>query len=227
MTFSGQRWTFAALLMFVMNVCRGHALTCHQAEYLIGNECCPMCLPGNRVRTDCTEFRSTSCLPCLDGTYMDHPTGLKQCFLCTICHQGSGLRTMWSCTSTSDAVCEPLDGFYCVEPASHGCYKAQKHTSCEPGQYISRNGTVSSDTECSDCSNGTFSDGSFTSCQPHTQCDSENLQLVKAGTASSDAECEEQTNLMALVWKYAILRTKLSVLSLLIPAEDGQKADVH
>ncbi|XP_044068365.1 uncharacterized protein LOC122883565 isoform X3 [Siniperca chuatsi] len=179
--------------ILVMSVFRGQTLTCQGAEYLIGNKCCPMCPAGSRVKTDCTEFRSTSCLPCVERTFMNQPTGLKQCFPCTNCDAGSGLKTKTSCTTTSDAVCEPLEGFYCVDSAEDGCAAAQKHTSCRPGQYIRQKGTALRDTECSDCSGGTFSDGTFTSCRPHTQCGSINLQL-RAGTASADAECGEQSS---------------------------------
>lgn len=52
-------------------------------------------------------------------------------------------------------------------------------------------GTASTDTECSDCSSGTFSDGTFHSCQPHTQCHSLNLQQITAGTSAADAQCGE------------------------------------
>ncbi|XP_044065840.1 tumor necrosis factor receptor superfamily member 5-like isoform X2 [Siniperca chuatsi] len=194
MMFRGKPLTAAALLILVMSVFRGQTLACHRAEYLIENECCPMCPAGSRVKTDCTEFRSTSCLPCVERTFMNQPTGRKQCFPCTNCDAGSGLKTKTSCTTTSDAVCEPLEGFYCVDSADGGCAAAQKHTSCRPGQYIRQKGTALRDTECSDCSGGTFSDGTFTSCRPHTQCESINLQLVRAGTASADAECGEQSS---------------------------------
>uniref|UniRef100_A0A7N6B1L2 TNFR-Cys domain-containing protein n=1 Tax=Anabas testudineus TaxID=64144 RepID=A0A7N6B1L2_ANATE len=120
----------------------GETTTCNLAEYQIGNECCPMCLRGSRVRTDCTEFRSTSCLPCLEGTYMNQPSGLKQCFPCSQCDAGSGLKIKCSCTTTSDTVCEPLEGFYCVDPSDNGCRAAQKHRSCEPGQYISQKAKI-------------------------------------------------------------------------------------
>ena len=43
---------------------------------------------GTRIETDCSEFRSTSCLPCADGTYMNKPSGLKSCFPCTNCVEG-------------------------------------------------------------------------------------------------------------------------------------------
>ncbi|XP_033181953.1 tumor necrosis factor receptor superfamily member 14-like isoform X2 [Anabas testudineus] len=180
--------------ILMIKVFSGQTTTCNLAEYQIGNECCPMCLPGNRVKTDCTEFRSTSCLPCLEGTYMNKPTGLKQCFQCSQCDAGSGLKMKRSCTTTSDTVCEPLEGFFCVDPSDNVCGGAQKHRSCEPGQYISQKGTASTDSVCSDCSDGSFSDGTFPSCRPHTQCEAKNLQLLKPGTTSTDAECEEHSS---------------------------------
>ncbi|XP_067465015.1 tumor necrosis factor receptor superfamily member 14-like isoform X2 [Thunnus thynnus] len=181
-------------LIIILKVFIGQILACHPAEYQIGEECCPRCSAGSRVKTDCTEFRSTSCLPCTDGTYMNHPTGLKYCLTCGNCDAGSGLQIKTSCTSTSNTVCQPLEGFYCMDSTEDGCVKALKHTSCQPGQYIRQKGTALRDTECTDCSDGTFSDGTFTSCQPHTQCESLKLQLIKPGTASADAECGKQSS---------------------------------
>uniref|UniRef100_A0A7N5ZRU3 TNFR-Cys domain-containing protein n=1 Tax=Anabas testudineus TaxID=64144 RepID=A0A7N5ZRU3_ANATE len=137
--------------ILVIKVFSGLTFTCHLAEYQIGNECCPMCLPGSRVRTDCTEFRSTSCRPCLEGTYMNKATGLKQCFPCTNCDEGSGLKIKRLCKTTSDTVCEPLEGFYCVDPSDNGCGAAQKHRSCEPGQYIIQHAPGTSLTYCRQC----------------------------------------------------------------------------
>ncbi|XP_033181961.1 tumor necrosis factor receptor superfamily member 14-like isoform X3 [Anabas testudineus] len=193
MTFRRKLLTAAYLLILMIKVFSGQTLTCHQAEYQTGNQCCPMCLPGSRVRTDCTEFISTSCLPCVEGTYMNQPTGLKQCFPCSQCDAGSGLKIKSLCTTSSDTLCEPLEGFYCVEPSDNGCGAAQKHKRCEPGQYISQKGTASTDSVCSDCSDGSFSDGTFPSCLPHTQCETKNLQLLKPGTTSTDAECEDHS----------------------------------
>uniref|UniRef100_A0A3Q0RWE7 TNFR-Cys domain-containing protein n=1 Tax=Amphilophus citrinellus TaxID=61819 RepID=A0A3Q0RWE7_AMPCI len=167
------------------------SLTCHPAEYLIGSECCLRCSPGknHRVKTHCNEYRSTSCLPCMDGTYTDKPNGLEQCTPCTNCTAGSGLKFNRSCTVTSDTVCELLQGFYCIYSVGDDCKEAQRHSSCGPGQYISQNGTASTDTKCSDCSAGTFSDGTSPSCQPHTQCEDLNLQEITAGTSAADAQC--------------------------------------
>ncbi|XP_033181956.1 tumor necrosis factor receptor superfamily member 14-like isoform X5 [Anabas testudineus] len=206
----------AAFLILMIKVFSRLSLTCHQAEYQIGNECCPMCLPGSRVKTDCTKFSSTTCLPCLVGTYMNKLTARRQCLFCKTCDKASGLKIKSPCTTTSDAVCEPLEGFYCVDPSDNGCGAAQKHRSCEPGQYISQKGTASTDTVCSDCSDGSFSDGSFPSCRPHTQCETKNLQLLKPGTTSTDAECEEHSlNKTIKQQTIIIIWTPVSVLVLL------------
>ncbi|KAK2898062.1 hypothetical protein Q8A73_014442 [Channa argus] len=96
--------TVTSFLILVMNIFSGHSLTCHRAEYQIGNECCPKCLPGSRVKIDCTEFRSTSCLTCLKGTFMNQPTGLKHCFICTNCDSDSGETFVVACSSLSTSV---------------------------------------------------------------------------------------------------------------------------
>lgn len=55
----------------------------------------------------------------------------------------SSVKVKMSCTTTSDTVCEPLEGFYCVDFTDGGCATAQKHTSCQPGQYVSDRGGIS------------------------------------------------------------------------------------
>ncbi|XP_047425673.1 tumor necrosis factor receptor superfamily member 5-like [Mugil cephalus] len=189
----------SAFLIIVIKVLCCQTLTCRPEEYQIENECCPMCPPGNRVKIHCTEFRTTSCLPCTSGTYMDKSTKHKQCFQCTNCDTGSGLKVKTSCTTTSDTVCEPLEGFFCIDLIKDQCVAAQKRKDCDPGQYIKEKGTSSSDTVCSDCSDGTFSDGTSTSCHQHTQCESMNLQLITAGTSSADSVCGEQTSNVGVI----------------------------
>ncbi|XP_029574322.1 tumor necrosis factor receptor superfamily member 14-like isoform X2 [Salmo trutta] len=170
------------------------SIACGRAEYRTGDECCPMCSPGNRVYKHCTEFTSTSCVPCTDSTFLDEPNGLTACIPCTNCDPGFGMTVMQPCTPSSDTVCGTLEGFYCLDPTKDGCRAAQRHSSCKPGQYISHTGTTSTDTVCSDCTGDTYSDGSFTSCQTHTQCDTLKRQQIKPGTHQSDSECGPQTS---------------------------------
>ncbi|XP_074537096.1 tumor necrosis factor receptor superfamily member 14-like [Halichoeres trimaculatus] len=177
------------LMIIIMKASSGQM--CHQTEYWNGNECCPMCGVGHRVKTDCEGEKSTSCQPCSEGTFMNKLNGLRSCFHCSECEEAAGLKIKRLCMWISDSVCEPLEGFFCTEPSEDGCGAAQRHRSCDPGHYISQRGSSESDSECSPCSEGTFSDGTFTSCQNHTECDPSNQQLLRPGTGSQDAECGE------------------------------------
>ncbi|XP_046902482.1 tumor necrosis factor receptor superfamily member 14-like [Hypomesus transpacificus] len=178
---------FQILVLFLhTGLCTG----CGPAEYLRGEKCCPMCPPGNRVHAHCTEFTTTQCIPCTGPTYLDQPNGRSSCFPCTTCDPVSGLKLKQGCTSTSDAVCEPLQGYFCKLPINQGCKVAQKHSRCKPGQYISQQATSFKDTECSDCTADTFSTGSWTFCKPHTKCESLDMVQLSPGNHSSDTTCE-------------------------------------
>ncbi|XP_041729185.2 tumor necrosis factor receptor superfamily member 14-like [Coregonus clupeaformis] len=184
-------WTINIILVLVSI---GSCIACGRAEYRIGDECCPMCSPGNRVYKHCTEFTSTSCVPCVDSTFLDEPNGLIKCKVCTNCDPGLGLKVKQPCRPSSDTVCGTLEGFYCLDPTKDGCRAAQRHSSCKPGQYISHTGTTSTDTVCADCIGDTYSNGSLTSCQPHTKCKSLGLQELRPGTHLSNSECGPQSS---------------------------------
>ncbi|XP_035595751.2 tumor necrosis factor receptor superfamily member 14-like isoform X1 [Oncorhynchus keta] len=184
-------WTITIILVLKSI---GSCIACGRAEYRIGDECCPMCSQGNRVHSHCTEFTSTSCAPCVDSTFLDEPNGLIKCKVCTNCDPGLGLKVKQPCRPSSDTVCGTLEGFYCLDPTKDGCRAAQRHISCKPGQYINHTGTASTDTVCADCPDKTYSDGSLTSCQPHTQCKSLGLQELRPGTHWSNSECGPQSS---------------------------------
>ncbi|XP_030641352.1 tumor necrosis factor receptor superfamily member 14-like [Chanos chanos] len=168
---------------------------CGKAEYEFNGECCPMCGPGFHVYRHCSEYTSTSCIPCLRSTFTDLPNGLNHCFPCTVCDSSQWLRTKTECTSIADTICEPREGFYCIDQNKHSCRAAVEHSKCKPGQYIIQKGTADTDTVCDDCVGETYSDGSFSSCRPHTQCESSNgvvRQVKRPGTHSSDTESNSQ-----------------------------------
>ncbi|XP_074781003.1 tumor necrosis factor receptor superfamily member 14 isoform X3 [Athene noctua] len=73
------------------------ALDCRPYEYPVGAGCCPRCAAGLRVFKHCTADSSTTCVPCVEGTYTDHPNGLEHCRKCKLCDKG---------TKTTDNVCE-------------------------------------------------------------------------------------------------------------------------
>jgi len=55
---------------------------------------------------------------------------------------GLRVRIKRSCTRSTDTVCEPLEGFYCIEKNKASCIYAVQHSKCHPGQYIRQAGVV-------------------------------------------------------------------------------------
>ncbi|CAL8253983.1 unnamed protein product [Arctogadus glacialis] len=160
-------------------------------DYQVGVGCCPLCLSGWYLVENCTADIMTKCSKCTDGTFQAGRNKEKQCSACS-CGAGLGLKVKKSCSSTSDAVCEVLDGFFCSDSNRGGCRAAQRHRlSCSPGHYIGQRGTADKDTECLHCTDGTFSNGTSSSCQNHTKCESVGLKLMKPGTDATDSECGE------------------------------------
>ena len=53
---------------------------------------------------------------------------------------GLGFKLKKQCTTTSDALCEVLDGYFCKDSVRGGCIAVQRHKDCSPGQYISQRG---------------------------------------------------------------------------------------
>ncbi|XP_063063880.1 tumor necrosis factor receptor superfamily member 14-like [Engraulis encrasicolus] len=181
--------TYRLIIIASIVHCTGYSVVCGKAEYYSGEGCCPVCSAGYHVRKHCTEYTSTTCAPCPPATFTDHPNGLSSCSSCRVCDNSAGLSLKTECISTSDTLCEPLEGHYCTDPIKDGCQGAVEHTKCSPGQYIKEKGTSSSDSVCGDCGNNTYSDGTFTSCRPHTKCEALGKEVIQEATLSSDAQC--------------------------------------
>ncbi|XP_058498145.1 tumor necrosis factor receptor superfamily member 14-like isoform X2 [Solea solea] len=78
---------------------------------------------------------------------------------CPKCSPGEYVRA--DCSDESSTKCNPCeDGTF--NDVFSGLKRCLNCTSCAPG-------TALTDTVCADCSAGTFSDGTFTTCRPHTQ----------------------------------------------------------
>ncbi|KAK2898506.1 hypothetical protein Q8A67_009924 [Cirrhinus molitorella] len=153
-----------------------------------------MCAPGNHVYWHCTADTSTTCVPCPASTYTDEPNGLIKCFSCTVCDTVQHLKVKKACTRFADTICEPQEGFHCIKPNKDSCVLALEHTECKPGQFIKQKGTAFTDTTCADCTDGTYSNGSLMACLQHSTCETMGFIEIKAGTTSSDAECQKVTS---------------------------------
>nr|XP_033777447.1 tumor necrosis factor receptor superfamily member 14 isoform X2 [Geotrypetes seraphini] len=167
--------------------------TCSQGEYKTGTLCCPMCQPATKVYRHCTEMSSTTCIPCVEGTYMDHPNGLTECFKCKFCDRGMGLSEKQSCTYFKNTVCGCQSGFFCAELKRDDCDLCQRQSVCEPGYYLKKPGTETTDTVCETCPDGTFSTENMSEkCKPWTKCTDLNMDELKSGTPSSDSLCKKK-----------------------------------
>ncbi|KAG5282745.1 hypothetical protein AALO_G00059500 [Alosa alosa] len=99
---------------------------------------------------------------------------------CPMC--GPGYYVYKHCTEHSSTSCAPCTASTCTD-AQSGLLSCRLCTECDSS-------TSSSDTVCGDCGENTYSDGSFTSCRPHTQCEP-GYELIKEGTSSNDTECKK------------------------------------
>ncbi|XP_062397902.1 tumor necrosis factor receptor superfamily member 14-like [Sardina pilchardus] len=210
--FTERQLKFCLLHLYAVSAVMMNA--CGPAEYKTGQECCPMCSTGYFVKYNCTEYASTSCLPCPNSTFTDSPNGLSKCFSCSLCDSSVGLKVKRACSSTLNTLCEPLEGHYCTDPIQDGCRGAVEHTKCSPGQYINQTGTGSTDAVCAECVGDTYSNGSFTSCRPHTRCESLGLFTGKPGTHTEDAYCENRRHHYMVLW--AVLPLACTVLVVLV-----------
>ncbi|XP_071431904.1 tumor necrosis factor receptor superfamily member 14 isoform X2 [Pithys albifrons albifrons] len=136
---------------------RSDAAGCELGEYPSGTECCPMCAAGYRVFKHCTAISSTTCTPCVAGTYTDHPNGLTQCRPCKLCDQGANLVTAVACTDRKNTVCDCQPGHFCRSLEPEGCELCQPYTVCVPGTMVKERGTYTKDHVCEVCPPGTSS----------------------------------------------------------------------
>uniref|UniRef100_A0A8C9QWF3 TNFR-Cys domain-containing protein n=1 Tax=Scleropages formosus TaxID=113540 RepID=A0A8C9QWF3_SCLFO len=172
---------------FILIMEHNHCSACNGTEYKVYERCCPACDPGFCVQLHCTAAYTTKCVPCPESTFTNKPHGRQICNPCTTCDERKN-----SLPSKKNTVCGVLEGNYCIDPYEGGCRAAQKHTTCKPGHFIKHPGTHSNDTVCENCPEKSFSDGSSTSCIPHTDCQSKELPTVKPGDNVSDSQCGEK-----------------------------------
>ncbi|XP_058408680.1 tumor necrosis factor receptor superfamily member 14 isoform X3 [Diceros bicornis minor] len=166
---------------------------CKEEEYPAGDECCPKCSPGYRVKQACEEQTGTLCAPCTPGTYTAHLNGLSECLPCRVCDAAMGLVVRRQCSSTENTECGCDQGHFCVSEEGDDCVECRPHAACRPGQRVQERGTEWQDTVCEDCQPGTFSpNGTLGECQPWTKCSGPFETEVKPGTSSTDVTCSSR-----------------------------------
>ncbi|NWI60161.1 TNR14 factor, partial [Calyptomena viridis] len=117
---------------------------------------------GLRVFKHCTASSSTTCIPCVKGTYTAHPNGLTHCMPCRHCDEGANLMTAAACTYTKNTVCGCQPEHFCTSLGPEGCELCQPYTVCGPGTVLKQRGKpTTKDNVCQVCPPGTSSTGSM------------------------------------------------------------------
>ncbi|CAJ1068762.1 tumor necrosis factor receptor superfamily member 10B-like [Xyrichtys novacula] len=133
------------LFGFDSRVRRAQQDQCKDQEYLNGGICCLNCPAGYHLISPCTkEGQRGQCEECQDGTYTEHPNGLKQCFKCTQCPTDQQIKK--PCTHTQDTECQCLPGTFCAP--DQPCEVCLKCSSCGKGEEIVRNCNATANTQC-------------------------------------------------------------------------------
>ncbi|CAM4673392.1 tumor necrosis factor receptor superfamily member 14 isoform X2 [Caretta caretta] len=200
-------WIFVIFL--ITQLPPSEAVKCYPGEYEINGECCPMCSAGTRVVKHCRESSSTTCMPCVDDTYTEHPNGLTECMRCKLCDAGARLIIKEKCSYTKNTMCGCDLGYFCRHIAGLDCEMCRPSTMCLPGSMVKEPGTEFRDNVCEVCPDGTFSATNMSrTCQSWTKCEEEGMAELKAGTATSNAVCVQRSlsvTAIALIIALAVL----------------------
>ncbi|KAG8447236.1 hypothetical protein GDO86_014631 [Hymenochirus boettgeri] len=132
----------------------------------------------------CTSNSRTKCRPCPENHYTQYWNYLESCRYCNVFCEGRE-RVKQHCSATHNRVCECQPGFY------RGSQFCVRHKECGPGYRVSQSGTAETDTECSPCPPGTYSDNHSTdeNCQPHVNCSALGKEINVPGTSHHNTLC--------------------------------------
>ncbi|XP_050973442.1 tumor necrosis factor receptor superfamily member 14-like isoform X3 [Labeo rohita] len=123
----------------------------------------------------------------------------KQC--CPMCAPGN--RVLWHCTDDTSTTCVPCPPLTFIDEPN-GFMECFPCTVCDAS-------TGSTDTICADCTGDTYSNGSFSSCLPHTKCEALGLAETNPGTHSSDSECGNSPTAVAIIAPSVIVTLALAL----------------
>ena len=158
---------------------------------------CATCTAG--TYSDSTN--SPSCTPCASGTY-NEVAGSTQCLPYSPC--SAGFSPSQPGTATSNQVCASCSaGTYCAGDTAgavsctgdtwdndlNPSTACATKTDCAAGQYVTSDGSSTSDRSCATCTSGSFSDASnSSSCATWSEC-SAGTYVSNTPSASADRVC--------------------------------------
>ncbi|KAL0967494.1 hypothetical protein UPYG_G00252940 [Umbra pygmaea] len=145
---------------------------------------CDKCPAGTSVSRHCTRTNVRECSRCSEGTFTLGENGVLQCHRCRRPCPEPFVEKV-PCTATSDRVCTcPLDHFAKGDTCT-------PYSLCPVGSGVRKRGSKVEDVRCKPCPRGTFSDtaSSVLRCRTHTNCLTQGLTPLAAGTNETDSIC--------------------------------------
>ncbi|XP_063816528.1 tumor necrosis factor receptor superfamily member 5 [Pseudophryne corroboree] len=177
------------------------AISCNTTQYEKDGRCCSLCKPGQRLNKDCTENSETECLSCAEGEYQDTWNRETSCLLHQYCDENFGFHKISEGTAVRNVNCSCKEGNHCSNPACETCVL---NTVCGPGHGVTQRASRDSDTHCSPCAKGTFSNVTSDTepCKMWSIC-SETQQEVRLGNSTTDVVCG--TGPTGNTWIYVVI----------------------
>uniref|UniRef100_A0A6I8PT90 Tumor necrosis factor receptor superfamily member 5 n=1 Tax=Xenopus tropicalis TaxID=8364 RepID=A0A6I8PT90_XENTR len=165
----------------------GVALTCKNTEYLRDGKCCSLCSPGKKVSQECDAQIDTVCENCRSGEFQDKWNRETSCHQHAYCDPNAGKKEVTKGTAERNVECLCQIDRHCSGPTCEICLK---NTPCSPGNGVTQTATSTSDTQCSPCAEGTFSNTTSYNdpCISWKSCGNEESELFP-GNSTSDKVC--------------------------------------
>uniref|UniRef100_A0A671WLD9 Tumor necrosis factor receptor superfamily member 5-like n=1 Tax=Sparus aurata TaxID=8175 RepID=A0A671WLD9_SPAAU len=140
---------------------------------------------GTYMKAECDGSKATECAECEDRQYTATINHLKTCQACKLCSPSNYQKYVKECKKDEDAVCECVDGYYCLYPDCEHCQQARQ---CPEGEGVKVRAAGMNNTICAPCEGGTYSNvtDSFSVCKQHTRSD---CVSKTPGTSTTDAIC--------------------------------------
>ncbi|XP_021176054.2 tumor necrosis factor receptor superfamily member 5 isoform X2 [Fundulus heteroclitus] len=151
-------------------------------------KCCAVCPAGTYMKEDCSATQAIKCSPCPQGRFTEQINRLKHCIGCSICVKNS--FKVSNCTTVSNTVWQCKPGFYCDDQKCEHC---RPWTLCSEGEGVKEQPTHKTNTVCTPCGDGTYSNVTDHSspCKPHFRCEDYGLELKTPGTPTADVLCQQ------------------------------------
>ncbi|OCT62763.1 tumor necrosis factor receptor superfamily member 5 [Xenopus laevis] len=180
------------LLLFLSCIQKGTVLACQDTEYVKDGKCCSLCPPGKRMSQECDADSGTVCEFCRTGEFQDKWNKETTCHQHAYCDTNAGKEQVTKGTNERDTECQCQYGRHCSDPTCEICIQS-KH--CSPGYGVTHIATSISDTQCSACAEGSFSNTtSFEDpCIGWKICGNEEEELFP-GNSTSDKVCRMKSH---------------------------------